>query len=82
VEVAAPRRPRLVPAGRRRLWTYDGPPTSDPARRRGQVRGDIVRRQVASQGLVSLCDRLRRSPGVAAVHAVAFPVKSDQEIVK
>jgi hypothetical protein len=64
------------------IWTYDGPPTSDPARRRGQVRGDIVRRQVASEGLVSLCDRLRRSPGVAAVHAVAFPVKSDQEVVK
>jgi hypothetical protein len=64
------------------LWIYDGPPTTDPARRRGQVRGDIVRRQAAPEALVSLCDRLRQSPGVAAVHAVAFPVKTDQEIVK
>jgi hypothetical protein len=64
------------------LWTYDGPPASDPARRRGRVRGEIVRRQAAPEALVSLCDRLRQSPGVAAVHAVAFPVKTDQEIVK
>ena len=64
------------------LWTYDGPPTSDPARPRGQVRGDIVRRQAAPEALVTLCDRLRQSPGVSAVCAVAFPVKADQEIVK
>ncbi len=64
------------------LWTYDGPPTSDPARRRGQVRGEIVRRQAAPEALTTLCDRLRESPGVAAVRAVAFPVKPDQEIMK
>jgi hypothetical protein len=64
------------------LWTYDGPPAPDPARRRGQARGDIVRRQAAPEPLVTLCDRLRQSPGVSAVCAVAFPVKTDQEIVK
>ena len=64
------------------LWTYDDPPASEPARRRGQFRGDIVRRQTASEGLTALCDRLRKSPGVAAVHAVAFPVRPDQEIMK
>jgi hypothetical protein len=64
------------------LWTYDGPPTSDPSRRRGQLRGDIVRREAAPEALVDLCDRLRKSPGVAAVHAVAFPIKPNQEIMK
>ncbi len=64
------------------LWIYDGPATPDPARHPDRVRGDIVRRQAASEALVSLCDRLRQSPGVSAVRAVAFPVKSDQEIVK
>ncbi len=64
------------------LWTYDGPPTSGPSGRRGQVRGEIVRRQATPEALTTLCDRLRESPGVAAVHAVAFPVKTDQEIVK
>ena len=64
------------------VWTYDDPPASDPARRRGQVRGDIVRREAAPEGLVTLCDRLRKSPGVSAVHAVAFPVKAEQEIMK
>ncbi len=64
------------------LWTYDGPPTAEPAKRRGQVRGEIVRRQAVPEALTTLCDRLRESPGVAAVRAVAFPVKGDQEIVK
>jgi hypothetical protein len=64
------------------LWTYDGPPTSEPSRRRGQLRGDIVRREAAPEALVNLCDRLRQSPGVAAVHAVAFPIKPNQEIMK
>jgi hypothetical protein len=64
------------------VWTYDDPPSSDPARRRGQFRGDIVQREAASEGLTTLCDRLRKSPGVAVVHAVAFPVKADQEIMK
>ena len=64
------------------LWTYDGPPTSDSSRRRGQVRGEIVRRQATPEVLTTLCDRLRESPGVAAVRAAAFPVKTDQEIVK
>jgi hypothetical protein len=63
------------------VWTYPGP-TTDPARRRGPLRGDIVRRQAAFEVLTTLCERLRQSPGVSAVHAVAFPVKTDQEIVK
>jgi hypothetical protein len=64
------------------LWTCEGPSTPEPARRRGQIRGDILRREAAPKGLVTLCDRLRKSPGVAAVHAVAFPVKPDQEFEK
>ncbi len=64
------------------VWTFDDPPASDPARRRGQVRGDILRREATPEALSGLCDRLRKSPGVAAVHAVAFPVKADQEIIK
>lgn len=64
------------------VWTYDIPPPSDPVRRGGQFRGKTVRREVVPEGLVSLCNRLSSSPGVSAVHAVAFPVKSDQEIVK
>jgi hypothetical protein len=64
------------------LWTYDGRSTSDPSRRRGQLRGEILRREAVPEALVGLCDRLRKSPGVSGVHAVAFPVKSDQDIEK
>jgi hypothetical protein len=60
------------------LWTYDVPPTSDPA----WSRRDIVQRGVAPEALVALCGRLRKSPGVSVVRAVAFPVKPDQEIEK
>jgi hypothetical protein len=63
------------------LWTYSDPPTSDAGRRRGQFRGKTVRREAAPGGLDSVCDRLRRSSGISAVHAVAFPVKP-VEIVK
>jgi hypothetical protein len=64
------------------LWTDGDPPPADPSRRRGQLRGEIIRRRAAPDGLVGLCDRLRKSPGVAAVRAVAFPVKRDREIEK
>jgi hypothetical protein len=63
------------------VWTYDGL-TIDPARGRSKFRGDIVRRETAPEVLVNLCDRLRRSPEISAVHAVAFPVKPAQEIEK
>jgi hypothetical protein len=63
------------------VWIDDGPPTSNPSQRRGQFRGDILRREAAPEGLVVLCDRLRKSSGVSAVHAVAFPVKP-VEIIK
>ncbi len=55
---------------------------SEAARVRGKLRGDIVRRESAPEVLIGLCDRLRRSPGVTLVRAVAFPVKPDQEIMK
>jgi hypothetical protein len=64
------------------LWTYDSAATSDAARFRGKLRGDVVRRELAPESLNSLCDRLRLSPGVTLVRAVAFPVKPDQEILK
>ena len=64
------------------FWTYDSAAPSDAARFRGKLRGDIVRRESAPEILISLCDRLRRSPGVTLVRAVAFPVKPDQEIMK
>ncbi len=64
------------------FWTYDSAAPSDAARVRGKLRGDILRRESAPASLINLCDRLRRSPGVVLVRAVAFPVKSDQEIVK
>ena len=58
------------------FWTYDA------ARFRGKLRGEILRRESAPEILISLCDRLRRSPGVTLVRAVAFPVKPDQDIMK
>ncbi len=64
------------------LWTYDGPPTSDPPRPRALFRGEVLRREDAADGLVTLCDRLRKSPGVVAVRAVAFPVRRDREVEK
>ena len=64
------------------FWTYDSAAPSDAARLRGKLRGDIVRRELAPEILINLCDRLRRSPGVTLVRAVAFPVKPDQEIMK
>ena len=57
------------------LWTYDGPPTSGPSR----LRGEVVRRRAVPEILAALCDRLREAPDVAAVHAVAFPVKGDHQ---
>jgi serine/threonine protein kinase len=60
------------------FWTYDSAAPSDAAR----LRGEIIRREAAPEALVSLCDRLRRSPGVTLVRAVAFPVKSDSDIMK
>jgi hypothetical protein len=64
------------------LWTYDSAAASDTARFRGALRGESVERELAPEALVSLCDRLRRSPGVTLVRAVAFPVKPVEEIMK
>ncbi len=70
------------PVDREGFWTYDCAAPSDAARFRGKLRGDILRRESAPEILISLCDRLRRSPGVTLVRAVAFPVKPDQDIMK
>ena len=70
------------PVDREGFWTYDSAAPSDAARFRGKLRGDILRRESAPEILISLCDRLRRSPGVTLVRAVAFPVKPDQDIMK
>ena len=70
------------PADREGLWTYDSAEPSEAKRLRGHLRGDILKREAAPEGLNSLCDRLRRSPGVTLVRAVAFPVKPDVEIIK
>jgi hypothetical protein len=70
------------PVDREGLWTYDSAAPSEAKRFRGKLRGDVIRRELAPEGLNSLCDRLRRSPGVTLVRAVAFPVKSNQEIFK
>jgi serine/threonine protein kinase len=64
------------------FWTYDSCAPSDAARFGGMLRGEVVERELAPEALVDLCDRLRRSPGVTLVHAVAFPVKSHQDIIK
>jgi hypothetical protein len=64
------------------FWTYDSAAPSDAARFRGKLRGDIVRRDLAPAALVNLCDRLRRSPSVTLVRAVAFPVRPEEEIMK
>jgi serine/threonine protein kinase len=64
------------------FWTYDTAVPSGAERLRGALRGDIVRRELAPEVLVNLCDRLRRSPGVTLVRAVAFPVKPETEIIK
>jgi hypothetical protein len=69
------------PAGRA-FWTYDSSAPSDAARFGGMLRGEVVPRELAPEALADLCDRLRQSPGVTLVHAVAFPVKSDQDIAK
>lgn len=63
------------------LWTYDDTAVA-ASRTTGRLRGNILRREAAPKPLVTLCDRLRRAPGVALVRAVAFPVKPDQEIMK
>ena len=70
------------PVDREGLWTYDSAAPSEAARFRGKLRGEILRRESAPEALVSLCDRLRRSPGVTLVRAVAFPVKPEQDIMK
>jgi hypothetical protein len=64
------------------LWTYDSSAPSEASRVRGRLRGEILHRQAAPDDLIHLCDRLRRSPGVTLVRAVAFPVKPDVEILK
>jgi Protein kinase domain len=64
------------------LWTYDSAELSEARRVRGKLRGDILHRESAPVVLIDLCDRLRRSPGVTLVRAVAFPVKPDKEIMK
>ena len=64
------------------FWIYDSAAPSDAARFRGKLRGEILRRESAPEILIGLCDRLRRSPGVTLVRAVAFPVKPDQDIMK
>jgi hypothetical protein len=69
-----------TPVDQEGLWTYDSAAPSDVARFRGQLRGEILRRESAPEALVNLCDRLRRSPGVSLVRAVAFPVKPEEEI--
>ena len=70
------------PVDREGFWTYDSAELSEAKRFRGKLRGDILRRESAPEILISLCDRLRRSPGVTLVRAVAFPVKPDQDIMK
>ena len=70
------------PVDREGFWTYDSAELSEAKRFRGKLRGDILRRESAPEALVSLCDRLRRSPGVTLVRTVAFPVKPDQDIMK
>ncbi len=64
------------------LWTYDSAELSEAKRVRGKLRGDILRRESAPEVLIDLCDRLRRSPGVTLVRAVAFPVKPDKDVMK
>ncbi len=64
------------------LWTYDSAELSEARRVRGKLRGDVITREAAPEILIGLCDRLRRSPGVTLVRAVAFPVKPDKEIMK
>jgi hypothetical protein len=70
------------PVDQEGFWTYDSAAPSCAARFRGKLRGEIVRRESAPEALVSLCDRLRRSPGVTLVRAVAFPVKPVENIMK
>jgi hypothetical protein len=64
------------------LWTYDSSGTSEATRWRGRLRSEILRREAAPEDLIRLCDRLRQSPGVTLVRAVAFPVKPDTELMK
>jgi hypothetical protein len=70
------------PVDREGFGTYDSAAPSDAARFRCQLRGEILRRESAPEALFNLCDRLRRSPGVTLVRAVAFPVKPEEEILK
>ena len=71
-----------TPVDREGLWTYDSAELSEAKRVRGKLRGEILRRESAPEVLIDLCDRLRRSPGVTLVRAVAFPVKPDKDIMK
>jgi serine/threonine-protein kinase len=70
------------PVDREGFWTYDSSAPSEASRVRGRLRGAILHRQAVPDDLIRLCDRLRRSPGVTLVRAVAFPVKPDAEILK
>jgi Protein kinase domain len=63
------------------LWTYDGGAAA-ASRATGRLRGEIVQREAAPAPLVTFCDRLRQRRDVALVRAVAFPVKTDREIIK
>jgi hypothetical protein len=65
------------------LWTYDSTaPAGDISRFRGRLRGEVLRREAVPASLDDLCGRLGRVPGVTLVHALAFPVKPDREILK
>jgi serine/threonine protein kinase len=67
------------PVDREGLWEYEDTVSSQL---RGKTRGKILRRELVPEGLISLCERLRQSPGVSLVHALAFPVKPEHDIIK
>jgi hypothetical protein len=71
-----------APVDREGLWTYDSTQLLEVKRARGKLRGEILRRELAPESLIGLCNRLRNAPGVTLVRAVAFPVKPNDEILK
>jgi Protein kinase domain len=64
------------------LWTYDSERLVEAKQAGGQLRGEILKRELVPEALIGLCDRLRHAPGVTVVRAVAFPVKPDEAILK